>query len=811
MWKNYLTLAVRNLVKNKIYSLINIAGLGLGLAACMLILLWVTDELSFDRWNEKAGQIYRAEVSASFGGNSFQGAVSPGPMAQALISDFPEVEAVARFWNMGTALVRTGAETFKESGVVYGDSSLFKVFSLRMVQGDPETALAVPDGVVLTETMARKYFPGKNPVGQTLLFDGESQMRVTGVIADVPKNTHFTINMIRSLSGEEYSRDPNWLSNNFLTYLVLRAGTSYPDFEKKMNAHLLKTYVGPQAEQVLGQSMDELLKAGTYVKFNLTPLTRIHLHSNKIAELGPNGNAQYVWLFSLAAFFILTIAVVNFINLATARSALRAKEIGIRKVVGSQRHALIQQFLGESVLMVLLATVFALLLAQLLMPAYNQITGKTMNLPAGSWQFWAALSASVAVTGFAAGIYPAFFLSGFQPILVLKGRFSDSLKGRKLRSALVVFQFFIACTLIFCSIVIRQQIAYIQNKQLGFDRNQVIVINDAYALDANIEVFKDQVKSIPNVINATVSGFLPVKSNRSDSPVCKVPEVRQDQCVLSQHWRVDDQYIPTLGMEIIRGRNFDAGRPADSLAVILNERAAQMLFPDKDPIGQDVYSAETFDQAGDVVTLPYKVIGVVKDFNYESLRDQVSPLTLFLRPNSDYISIRVNGKNLPATIARLEKYWKDLAPGVPFSFEFLDTRFDAMYRTEIRVGQISNIFSFLSILIACLGLFGLATFTAERRTKEIGIRKVMGASTGSVVLLLSRDLLRLVLISLIFAIPVSWWAMNAWLKNFAYHIEVQWWVLLAVSALAVAVAFLTVSIQGLRAALMDPVKSLRTE
>jgi putative ABC transport system permease protein len=330
-------------------------------------------------------------------------------------------------------------------------------------------------------------------------------------------------------------------------------------------------------------------------------------------------------------------------------------------------------------------------------------------------------------------------------------------------------------------------------------------------LDANIEVFKDQIKSIPNVINATVSGFLPVKSNRSDSPVCKVPEVRQDQCVLSQHWRVDDQYIPTLGMEITRGRNFDAGRPADSLAVILNERAAQMLFPDKDPIGQDVYSAEAFDQEGDIVTLPFKVIGVVKDFNYESLRDQVSPLTLFLRPNSDYISIRVNGKNLPATIARLEKYWKDLAPGVPFSFEFLDTRFDAMYRTEIRVGQISNIFSFLSILIACLGLFGLATFTAERRTKEIGIRKVMGASTGSVVLLLSRDLLRLVLISLIFAIPVSWWAMNAWLKNFAYHIEVQWWVLLAVSALAVAVAFLTVSIQGLRAALMDPVKSLRTE
>lgn len=811
MLQNYLTIAMRNLRKHKTFSFINIMGLAIGIAVCLMILLWVADELSYDRWNEKYDRIYRVAGEVKFGGLHNTFAVAPAPLAPALISDFPEIETAVRFRQRGSFLVKRTVQNFKEDNVIFADSTLFRVFSLKMLQGNPDEALRAPQTVVISKSMAEKYFPAENPLGKTLTFDNEEVYHVTGVIADMPHNSHFNFDFFCSMSSLEESREPIWLSFNFQTYYVLRKDAKPEALAAKLFPQLLQKYIDPQLQQMMGKSYAELQKGGTLLAFHIQPLRDIHLKSDLDVELAANGNIQYVWIFGLAALFVLLIAVVNFMNLSTARSALRAREVGVRKVVGSQRSALIGQFLSESMVLSFFALFLALLLSWVALPYFGQIAGKKLLFPWASPLFWTAVLGGGILVGLLAGSYPAFFLSGFQPISVLKGRFLDSSKGRNLRSGLIVFQFLIAIFLISASVVIRGQLGFIQNKKLGFNREQVLVINDAYALENNLDAFKKNLKNLPFVQNATISGYLPIESNRSNGSVCSTPSLREESCQIIQQWEVDEDYVPTLGMEITQGRNFSANMPGDSSNVILNEKAAKGFFGQENPLGKTLYFHTDTNEDGKLNQKTYTVIGVVKDFHFESLRQNIETLCLILNRSSGNISIKLSGNDIPSALQRIESEWKKMSSNAPFSWQFMDERFDEMYRAELRIGRIFNIFTILSLLVACLGLLGLAAFTAERRTKEIGIRKVLGATTQSIITLLSKEILRLILIAFALALPIVWWSAAQWLHNFAYRIPVPWWGFLLAGGLAILVALLTVTLQSMRSARMEPVKSLRSE
>ena len=591
---------------------------------------------------------------------------------------------------------------------------------------------------------------------------------------------------------------------------MLREGTNVAAFEAKVFPHLLEKYISPFIEQVMGKSYEEIATStGAFIKYHYQPLTDIHLRSNLAIELSPNGSIQYVWIFSAAALFILLIACVNFMNLSTARSSIRAKEIGVRKVLGSMRSNLINQFLVESVLMAGLAFLVGILLAQLALPYYNNLADKQLILPFASLPFWGIALLSMLGVGLLAGSYPAFYLSAFKPIKTLSGKFLEKGGNLSLRNGLVVFQFLIAVLLIIGTLVINRQMDFIQNKKMGFERDQLLILNNAYPLGKKVFTFKKELLNNPQITQATVSGYLPIPSSRSDSPMCRSQEMRDDNCMQTQMWQVDEDYIPTLGMELVAGRNFSPEMATDSNAVIINETAVKMLGLEN-PIGYKLYGDN--GSLGTEEGLPLKtVIGVVKDFHFESLRNNIGAVSLFLNPFASKVVLKVNTNDLPTLIAEVERKWKDFSPGQPFAYRFMDESFDQVYRSERRISSLFTIFSGLSILIACLGLFGLAAFATERRTKEIGIRKVLGASTAGLVALLSKDFLKLVFVSLIIAIPIAWYMMNNWLQDFAYSASIDWRIFAIAGFAAIAVAFFTVSFQSIKAALANPIKSLKTE
>ena len=485
MLKNYLKLSWRNLTKNRSHALINLLGLAIGIACCMLIMLWVSDELSYDKWNEKSDRIYRITNEINFGGSHKHFAVSPAPMAEAFRNDFPEVETAVRFRNYGGSLVRRDNQIFNETNIIYCDSTVFDVFSLNMVNGNPKQALTAPNSVIINESMARKYFPNDNPVGKILNFDNRTDLSVTGVIQDMPVNSHFNFDFFVSLNGVQEAQSPLWTSNNFHTYYVLRQGTDVDAFEAKVYPFFKEKYVAPQIEQILGAPFEDFEKAGSFIKYHFQPLADIHLKSDLTVELAANGNIQYVWTFSIVALFILLIACVNFMNLSTARSSVRAKEIGVRKVLGSLRGNLIQQFLVESVLMAAMAFVIGFLIAFLTLPYFNDLADKQLSLPFANITFWLTSIIGIVLIGLLAGSYPAFYLSKFRPIKTLKGKFLDKGGNLNLRNSLVVFQFLIAVLLIVGTLVINQQIHFIQNKKMGFDREQVMILD-------NVETLRDR-------------------------------------------------------------------------------------------------------------------------------------------------------------------------------------------------------------------------------------------------------------------------------------------------------------------------------
>jgi putative ABC transport system permease protein len=810
VFKNYLKTAWRNLANSKVYSVLNILGLATGLTCFLLISLYVMDELSYDRFYPNADRIYRINSDIRFGGADLHMPVTSDMMGQLLEKDYPQVEQYTRIYTFaGDKLIRKGNEYIDESEVANVDSTFFDVFKMPVIAGNTTHALDEPNTVVLTESTAKKYFGTTDVIGKTIEVKDEKNpfYKITAVIKDFPENAHFRFDFLFSMKNVDYP----WgqlTSHNFYTYLLLKKGTDYKAFEKNFTTYITK-YVLPEAKKIMNiNSMAEFKKAGNNLEYSLMPITDIHLHSDRQYELSPSGNIQYVYIFSAVALFILLIACINFMNLTTARSANRAKEVGIRKVLGTEKRFLIFQFLTESTMMTFISVAIAVAAVYFVLPLFNNVANKQMTLASlFSPRILPLLIALPVLVGLIAGSYPAFFLSSFKPIEVLKGKLKLGSKSGGLRSVLVVFQFATSIILIIGTIVVYKQLHYIQTKDLGYNKNQVLVIDGTGALKNNVTAFKNEVLNMPGVISGTLSSFLPVtRSSRNDNTWSKEAVMNPTNSLDMQNWRIDYDYIKTMGMKMIMGRNFSKDFPGDSTSVIINETTEKILGY-KDPVGKQIYTT----QFGNDSLVAYTIIGVVRNFNYETLHHQVGPLAFTMANNPYTASFKINTPDVKGLIAQIRKKWNSMASGVPFSYRFLDESFNEMYRAEQRAGTIALVFSVLAIFIACLGLFGLATFIAEQRTKEIGIRKVLGASVQGIASMLSKDFLRLVSIAFIIAVPVAWYAMNVWLRGFAYRISLSWWIFISAGVAAFLIAFVTVSFQAVKAALANPVDSLRTE
>lgn len=810
MLRNYLKIAWRNLVRNKAFSAINIIGLATGLACFILITLYVTDELGFDRFNEKANHIYRVDSDIKIGGSSLKLAVMSDPMGATLKRDYPEVEAYTRFFAYYSRLVKKGNSFISEDNVVHADSTLFDVFTIPFLQGEPKHALTEPQSVVITESAAKKYFGTPDAAGKSIeIKEGENHIfKVTGVIKDFPKSASFHFDFIMSMHNVDYQFG-NYLSNNFPTFIVLRPGTDYKKFEKNFT-QVINKYVLPQAKEFMQiNSMDEFEKGGNKLEIFLTPLTSIHLHSDKMGEFGANSSIQYVYIFAAVALFVLLIACINFMNLSTARSANRSREVGIRKVLGSERKSLIRQFLVESIITVFIALVFAIIIAALVIPLFNDISAKQLTISSLlTGKIGIVLLLIPFVVGALAGSYPAFYMSAFKPIAVLKGKLNTGFHKSTSRSILVVFQFAVSVILIIGTIIIYKQLNYIQTTKLGFNRDQVLVVNTTNAGgDEAARAFKNDILQLSGVKSGTIAGFLPVaNSARSDNTFSTATVMDSHNALNMQNWRVDYDYLQTLGMELVKGRNFSKDFGSDSSAIIINE-TAQSLTGFKDAVGKTIYGSDGPDNK----LVPHTIIGVVKNFHYESLRSNVGPLCLRLGNSNWQMAFKVSTNKIAPLLSQVERKYKAIFPGMPFSYQFLDDSFDQMYRAEQRAGKVALIFAVLTIMIACLGLFGLATYMAEQRTKEIGVRKVLGASVNSIIRMLSKDFLRLVLIASIVAFPVAWFLMHRWLQDFAFRIDISPWIFIAAGLLTAFIALFTTTFQAIKAAIANPIKSLRTE
>ncbi|MBA2249030.1 MAG: ABC transporter permease [Chitinophagaceae bacterium] len=809
MLKNFFKIAYRNLVKNKVLSFINITGLAIGLSCFLMIALYVIDELSYDRFYPNAGRIYRINSDMRFGGSEMNITQTSDMMGSLLKKDYPQVQEYTRLYTSdGSKLIKKGNEFINEQKVVNADSTFFTVFTLPAIAGDLKTCLNEPNTVVINESTAKKYFGNTNVVGKTIETkeDKNNIYKVTAVIKDIPHNSHLNFDFIFSMKNVDYQ----WgqlTSHNFHTYLLLKPGTDYKAFEKNFDVYVDR-YVLPEVKQFMQiKSMDEFKKSGNKLHYSLMPLTKIHLYSIQNFEITPSGNIQYIYIFCAIAFFILLIACINFMNLTTARSANRAKEVGIRKVLGTERKELIKQFIFESVIVAFISLLIAIIIASLVLPLFNDVADKSMQVTSlFSLPILPLIFILPVLVGILAGSYPAFFLSAFRPIDVLKGKMRTGTKTVSLRSFLVVFQFATSIILIVGTIVIYRQLHYIQTKDIGYDKSQVLIIDNTNTLKDNVDAYKNKMLQQPGVTSTTVTSFLPVsESSRSDNTYSTETVVNTDNSLDMQSWRVDYEYLKTMGIQLKSGRNFSRDFGNDSSAVIINETTVQVLGF-KEPLGKKIYSL------GDPAhPKTYTIIGVVKNFNYESLHKSIDPLAIFLGKNNLCISLKVNAADIPAIIKQAGINWKDMAPGIPFSYRFLSDSFDHMYKAEQRVGKIAMIFSVLAIFIACLGLFGLATFIAEQRTKEIGIRKVLGASVKGIVEMLSRDFIKLVIISFIISAPLAWFIMNKWLQDFVYRINLSWWIFGIAGISALSIALFTVSFQAIKAAIANPVKSLRTE
>lgn len=807
MFKNYIKTALRNLFKHKGYSLINIAGLAIGMTSCLLILLYVQHELSYDSFNEKADRIYRVAGSYRYGGRGFEDAASPAPMAGVMVKDYPEVIDAVRFFKYGNFIAQYKDNSFKERRVFYADTSFFNIFSVPLLMGNPETALASPNKLVLSQNTVKKYFGEEDPIGKTLKINNEKDYEVTGVFQEIPDNSHFHFDMLISLSSHPVDKDQLWVGQYLQTYILLHEKADHQGLEAKF-PEMIKKYMAPQLEAFLGISVEKLAAEGEFrVDMYLQPLRKIHLHSDLRAEMEPTSDIKYVYIFSAIALFILMIAAINFINLSTARSAGRAREVGIRKVLGSYRKQLIGQFLTESMVLSLVSMTIAILLFWLALPIFNSLSGKVLSLSdLGRGPMLFALVLVTLLTGILAGSYPAFFISAFRPANVLKGQMKSGAKARLVRRGLVVFQFMASIVLIIGTFIVYNQLNYIQDKKLGFNKEQVLILENTYLLKQQIETFKNEILSYPQIINATISGSLPVPSDFNITAVFPEGETDNKKSTSMQVWAVDHDYVETLGMDIVEGRDFSREFSTDASAVIINQEVGRQFGWEK-PLGKRLATIVSLQGDSKLLT----VIGVVEDFHFRSLRNNIGPLIMLLSPSPNRISFRMKTDDFSGTIGLIRKKWREFLPNQPFEYSFLDEQFDSMYRAERRIGEIFGIFAALAVFIGCLGLFGLAAFTAEQRTKEIGIRKILGATAPKIIRLLVKEFVILISVANAVAWPIAYLVMKGWLKDFAYQTPVQIWLFLSAGFFTLLIALITVSYQAVKAALANPIESLRYE
>lgn len=814
MIKNYLKVALRNLQKHVSYTLINVFGLAIGLSSFLFLALFVVDELTYDQFQKDGDRIYRMDFLGTINGNTFNTSLASAPTAETMVAEYPEVLDATRLRGTGNWLVRreTEDQSFKEENAVFADKNFFTFFDIKLLNGDPLTCLEEPNTLVLSESTAKKIFGTDDPVGEMVLLDNETSYEVTGVFEDMPVNMHFHFDMMLTMESREEAKSKVWMSFNFPTYLKLAPGSSPDNLEAKFPA-LVEKYIGPEIVRFMGMSLEEFEEAGNSGGFSLFPMRDIHLHSNKLGELEPNGDIKYVYIFSAIAAFVLILACINFMNLTTARSANRAKEVGIRKVMGAYRQNLVWQFMSEAFLITLGAILIAFLSTGLLLQPFNELTGKAITLDKLlSIDFIAIGVIVMMVVGFFAGSYPSLYLSKFRPVDVLKGKLNRGIKGVGLRSYLVVLQFSVSIIMIIGTIFVYKQLNYIQNKKLGFDKEQILMIQDAWLIGNadKVETFKNEALQNSQVLNATMASFLPVQTINNNNMWFKGKTAGKGDSHIIHNYSIDHDYIETLGMEVAVGRNFSKAFPSDSNAVLINEMTAQAFFGLEDPIGA---SLSTYGgNQNEPINVTYKVVGVIKDFHYANLRDRIDPLIFTLGRRTGYVSMKIDGGNVSQTINDINQIWNEFAPGQPFAYSFLDDRFENMYSNEQRIGKIFGVFASLAIFIACLGLYGLAAFTAEQRTKEIGIRKVLGASVFQILALLSREFMILLAISFVVGSGVAAYAMSQWLNDFEYRIDLFSPSVFIIGGIsATFVAWLTMSAQSLKAARSNPVNSLKDE
>ncbi|MBP2834147.1 ABC transporter permease [Aquimarina sp. U1-2] len=810
MFKNYIKVTWRNLKRQPFFTFLNTFGLALGMAGGILISLYIHSELNFDRMFKDADRIYRINADVKFGGAEQVFAEVSAPMAEAVQKDYPYIELTTRFRNNGSMLIRKKDESLnvKENGVAFTDSTFFKMFGIDLLYGDSKTALTEPNTLVMTKTAAEKHFDVADAVGQTLVMDNEFTYTVTGIIEDMPKNSFLRNHGIFiSMASYEDSRNGEWGNHNYPTFIKLTPNAEIEGFQAYLNT-VLGAYVIPWAQEYFpGITEEQFIAAGNHLRYDSIALTDIHLYSDRSAELSRNGSIQNVYILAVIAIFLIVLASVNFMNLSTAVSLKRAKEIGIRKTLGSNKAGLIRQFLTESSLISFISLLFSVLLATLVLPLFNELADTNITIPFSDPYFSILLLISALLLGILSGSYPAFFMSKFVPAKVLKGSGKGNIGGSGIRNSLVVVQFTISIFLIVSTLVVFQQLKFIQNKDLGFSRDQVLVIEDVYSAGDQALSFKEEVQKLGSVKSASMSSFLPTPSARTDSSFFIEGVMDQEHAINMQAWRVDHEYIKTLGLEIIAGRDFDRQFVSDSTAIIINETAVKNMGVTP----EEVLGMRLTPNLGEENQTFSTVIGVVKNFHFTSLKNDIASLSLSLGRDSDVMVAKLEAGNFSESIAQIESIWNDMAAEAPFAYYFMDESFNNTYQAEQRLGRIFMTFTLLSIIIACLGLFGLATFNAERRIKEIGIRKVLGASVGQITYKLSIDFLRLVGIAILVSLPLGWYAMAKWLESFSYRIEINIWVFVIATLLAVVISILTVSFQSIKAAMVNPTKSLRAE
>ena len=810
MVKNYLKIALRNLLRYKTYSFINILGLAIGIAACILILLYIQNELSYDKFYKNANLIYRVYVNSLINNQESCNCRTAAPLGNTIVRDFPEVITFTRIGFFGNHALKYGDKVYRERRIYTADSNFFDFFSLPLINGNPKTALNQPNNIVMTQSAAQKYFGNENPLGKILKVDAQSSFMVTGLMKDFPANSSFRCDMLLSMSTYPESKNNNWLNQSYTTYIVLKKGTDPIILQQKLQK-IVYDYVGPQAESVLGIPFRSFLNKGNTYGLYLQPLTTIYLYSKSEYGIDPNSewfsqkisDIEYVYIFSAVAVFILLLAIINFINLTTARYETRSKEVGIKKTLGSNKTKLMGQFLTESILFALLSVLISILIVEITLPSFNQLSGKNLVL-FNSIYVIPYLIFSAIIIGIISGSYPAFYLSSFKPVHLFRSSPEKINRKSMLRSGLVVLQFAISIALLIGTIIIRNQLNYIQNKNLGFNKENLYSIINFGVPQNRLDAFEQELSKDRDIISVTNSSIMFYPGVPGDAYLFKKREV--SNTISSQYLDVDYDFLKTYKIPLLSGRYFSKDFPSDTASVVINE-AMKIVCGAEDAVGKELI------QSG-IQTRKYKIIGVIKNFNYQSLHEQIKPLVLFLSPvtqAASIISIRISSANINNTIPFINDTWKNVTGGEEIYSSFINQDLAHLYESEERAKTVAAVFSCLAIFIACLGLFGLASFVTEQRKKEIGIRKVLGASVYELIIMLSKEFTKWVLIANLIAWPAAYLIINNWLANFAYRTDINFGIFLMAGAIALIVALATVNLHAIRVATANPIESLRYE